>query len=114
MQYINLGLRPQITKHLKLSPSHAKNAIDALDISLNIDGLPLFKSSSKTLWPVLCMMSNLKSVKIFPVVLTLGKSKPENLIFLQDIAGELNDILQNVMCDAPAKAFVKSIKVYSG
>lgn len=72
---------------------------------------------------------NLTPVKIFPVALTYGNSKPDNLDFLHDTVRDLNTILRQgvkdgdriikvslrcIVCDAPAKAFVKGTKLYSG
>ncbi|KAF4097098.1 hypothetical protein G5714_023067 [Onychostoma macrolepis] len=102
--------------------------LDFIDFSLNIDGLPLFKSSKKTLWPVLCQL-NLSPPSVFPLALCFGLSKPKNLDFLDDVVGDLCSIIDNgletdsglirmrlrcVTCDAPAKALVKSIKLCSG
>lgn len=68
-------------------------------------------------------------VTIFPVALSHGESKPKDLEFLHDAIRDLNMLLQNglkdgdkiiqislksVICDAPAKAFVKATKLYSG
>jgi hypothetical protein len=65
-------------------PKTMTDNVTILEISLNIDGLPLFKSSSKTLWPILCGMMNVEPVAVFPVALTYGTSKPTDLEFLQD------------------------------
>ena len=54
MDYIYLPLAAELLKHLKRHPPNMVDRIDSLEISLNVDGLPLFKSSNKTLWPVLC------------------------------------------------------------
>ena len=62
-------------------------------------------------------------------MLTLSLSKPDNLDFLKESIDEIDAILQNgfschgkqinvrlkcIVCDAPAKAMVKGIKLYSG
>ena len=103
--------------------------IDSLEIFLNVDGLPLFKSSNKTLWPVLCAIVNVKPVVVFPVALAYRNSKPKDLEFLEDVIRDLGDILEHglqdcnrvlsvslrcVVCDAPAKALVKGTKLCSG
>jgi hypothetical protein len=38
-------------------------------------------------WPVLCSLQNTQIV--FPLAMTLGKTKPENTEFLQDLVDEL-------------------------
>ena len=103
--------------------------VQRLEISLNTDGLPLFKSSSNTLWPVLCAIVNLEPIRVFPVVLTYGKTKPTDLKFLDELISELKLLMQDglsdgdrlyevtvraIVCDAPARAMVKATKLCSG
>lgn len=129
MQYLYYSFSDMLLKHYKAYPVHSQEIITCLQISLNIDGLPLFKSSRGTLWPILCGIMNMHPVTVFPVALTYGESKPKNLEFLHDAIRDLKLLLQNglkdgnrsiqvflksVVCDAPAKAFVKNTKLYSG
>ena len=110
-------------------PTMTKENVTTLEISLNIDGLPLFKSSNKMLWLLLCGIMNVEPTVIFPVALTYGSSKPTDLLFLQDTVDELNYLLEHglnvdgkvipvslrcIVCDAPARALVKGTKLYSG
>ena len=100
--------------------------IDAVNneliLFLNIDGLPLFKSSKTTVWPVLGLICNFTPPKQFPITLTVGTTKPSNLEFLNEAINDLNNLIinginindehfniriLNIICDAPAKAFVK-------
>lgn len=130
MQYYYFGLASELLKHFKMYPVHKRAQVDVLEISLNIDGLPLFRSSSMSLWPVLCAIVNIKPVAVFPIALTCGESKPTDLDFLSDLARDLKSILQHglcggddekiqvalrcIVCDAPARAMVKMVKLYSG
>ena len=129
MEYIYFSLSDQLLKHFKQYPSDVVAKTDYLEISINVDGLPLFKSSGKSLWPVLCAIVNLKPVTVFPVVLTFGDCKPSNLEFLNEIITDLGSVLQHglqhgnkclkvclrcVVCDAPARALVKGTKLCSG
>lgn len=75
MQYIYLGCKEQLVKNLELYPRSLLSQIDELGISLNVDGLPLFKSCSRSLWPVLCKI-NLSPPTVFPFALCYGASKP--------------------------------------
>ena len=129
MEYIYFGLISQLIQVLKRFPPTDAANVDSLQISLNVDGLPLFKSSGKCVWPVLCAVMNLKPVTVFPVALTYGNAKPDNLQFLQDTVRDLCNLIHNglqvgdkviqvilkgIICDAPAKAFVKATKLCSG
>ena len=129
MEYVYFPLASQLLKHFRKYPSHIVGKTTSLEISLNVDGLPLFKSSGMPLWPVLCAIVSIKPVVVFPVVLTCGKSKPEDLRFLEDLVRDLGDVLQNgledgvrvvkvtlrcIVCDAPARALVKGTKLCSG
>lgn len=129
MRYYNFGLESELKKKLDNYTIEQISRINTLDISLNIDGLPLFKSSKTSLWPILCSIDNIDPKIVFPVALTLGTSKPDNLDFLNETINELDLILQQgitfnekliqvnlkcIVCDAPAKAMVKGIKLYSG
>ncbi|XP_076080684.1 uncharacterized protein LOC143051667 isoform X1 [Mytilus galloprovincialis] len=128
MEYYNFGLEKGLKTNLEKYPCELISQVNRVEISLNIDGLPLFKSSKKALWPVLCGI-NLKPMKVFAVTLTLGTSKPQSLDFLNEVINELDILLQRgimlnekhidiglkcIVCDAPAKAMIKGVKLYSG
>ena len=128
MDYYYFGVKDQLRKYLSMYPLGVVQNIHQLDISLNIDGLPLFNSNNKTVWPILCAL-HLEPMQLFPITLTFGNHKPLNLEFLQDAITDLNEILQNglefneriipvhikcIVCDAPARAMVKCCKQYSG
>lgn len=129
MQYCYLGIIESLTQFVSRLSENKKGNLDRLEIALNVDGLPLFKSSSYSLWPILCSVVNVLPVHVFPVALAGGSNKPTNLDFLIDTVRDLNTllirgltvgvnnytvILKAVVCDAPARAMVKSIKQYSG
>ena len=129
MQYIYFPVKEELMRQFLRYPTMTKESVTTLEISLNIDCLPLFKSSNKTLWPVLCGIMNVEPVVIVPVALTYGSSKPADLLFLQDTVDDLNHLLEHglnvdgkvipvslrcIVCDAPARALVKGTKLYSG
>ncbi|XP_058631559.1 uncharacterized protein LOC131540562 [Onychostoma macrolepis] len=97
-------------------------------LQLNMDGLPIFKSSGVQFWPILGM---LQAYSRKPVLIALycGKSKPQSLSeYLKDLVCELKSLstgfvvngktffltVCSVICDAPARAFIKGIKSHNG
>ena len=129
MDYIYFPVKEELMRQFLRYPTMTKEKVTSLEISLNIDGLPLFSSSNKSLWPVLCGIMNVEPVAIFPVALTYGSSKPTDLLFLEETVGDLNHLLERglnvggrvipvelrcVVCDAPARALIKGTKLYSG
>lgn len=95
-------------------------------LKVNIDGLPLFKSDSTQLWPILVQIDNRKP---FVVGMFVGKGKPDVALYLADFIKELKLLLSEgitmnartygirldaVICDAPAKGFVKQTKLFNG
>lgn len=57
-EYIHLGLANYLITFLNSNPSFNDNIIE---LSFNIDGLPLFKSSNTSLWPILGHIKNIKT-----------------------------------------------------
>ncbi len=123
MEYVYFPFAEQLLRHVKRHHIKTVRRTDSIEISLNVDGLPLFRSSGKNLWPVLCAIVNIKPVVVFPVVLTCGDSKPKDLEFLDELIRDLNNILESgvqdgkrvlsvtvrcIVCDAPARALVKA------
>ena len=94
MSYIYLGLKKSLIIHFEKYPPETKQKTRNIEVSLNIDGLPLFRSSNTCMWPVLCAIM-IQPVTVFPVVLTCGESKQSNLDFLNDTIREMSHILQH-------------------
>ena len=102
---------------------------EKLSLHINIDGLPLFYSSSVNLWPILGTFKELPTV-VFPIAIYCGKTKPNSLAeYLNDFINEVNNLiatgilyddkrytfkLDAIICDAPARAFIKCIKGHYG
>ena len=94
-----------------------------ISININIDGLPIFKSSKEGFWPILFNIYEIPDFKPMCIGVFSGKGKPADLKeFLSPFVNEMNDILENgliingisisvsiraFICDAPARAFVK-------
>ena len=117
MDYIYFGFT-NLVEYIK---SLSENEFSLL---FNIDGLPLFKSTGDTVWPILCMVRSLHKQKIFVIALACGTSKPADLQFMQDFTDDLKLLVNNpvdcksikidaFICDAPAKAMVKGTMQYS-
>jgi len=103
-----------------------------ISIQINIDGLPLFKSSGMQLWPILGYIKNPDVTQSEPFVIGIfaGLSKPTSAAeYLSDFVAEatslqirgflLSDVpvfvdLHSIVCDAPARAFLKNIKSFTG
>ncbi len=64
MEYLYYPLRQQLLDNLEKYPVEEILNNDTINLSFSIDGLPLFKSSGKVVWPVLCAV-HLKSIIIF-------------------------------------------------
>ena len=99
---------------------------DEVTLSVNIDGVSPFKNAKygAGFWLVLCKVNGLKKNLIFPLALCYGTSKPIDLEFLNDSVDALKGLLtngldgmsfklKNIICDLPAKAFVKGVKQYN-
>lgn len=128
--YTHLGIENGLKNIFK----HLKNQFITGDItlSLNIDGLPLTKSSGSQFWPILLSVDSDDSNISQPFIAGIyhGFQKPSNVkLFLEHFIDEmkflqLNGFLVNnvnlvpkiskIICDAPAKSFLLCIKGHTG
>lgn len=98
-------------------------------LQINIDGLPLFKSSNLQLWPILGLFLGFKLKEPVVIGLFSGTKKPNAPDeFLRDFTDELKQLhegfffrgkkvfieLDSVICDTPARSFVKNTKAHNG
>lgn len=101
----------------------------AFRLQINIDGLPLFKSSNLQLWPILGLLLSVPMKEPVVIGLFSGTKKPSAPDeFLRDFTHELKQmqdgfnfrgkklfiVLDSVVCDTPARAFVKNTKGHNG
>lgn len=104
--------------------------VSEINLLINIDGLPLSRSSPSCFWPILLSDDILNQVHI--VGLFYGQNKPQNANeFLQQFVEELIPLVQKgyhselfncditvnvkaIICDAPAKSFILNIKGHNG
>ena len=104
-----------------------------LSLQFNIDGIPIFRSTSFQLWPILMIVKECNFTSPITVGLYGGNCKPVDLCaYLSDFVTEMQLLLSDgialgsikrtvtihsFVCDAPARSFLKSIKpfnAYSG
>lgn len=109
--------------YFKLPPTEIK-------ININIDGLPLSKSSGSQFWPILISIeTNMMYTEPFVVGMYHGMSKPNDANeFLRPFVEEASVVLQNglingqscnvvinaILYDAPAKSFITYTKGHTG
>ncbi|KAB0803680.1 hypothetical protein PPYR_00650 [Photinus pyralis] len=124
--YWHNGLENCLLHYLRTSDNYLSN----LELSFNVDGLPIYNSSKMEFWPILCSISNLQ-----PMVVGIycGTTKPPSVKeFMTPFVDELKHLLKNgisvskqhwtisircFICDTPARAFVKGVvnfNAYSG
>lgn len=105
------------------------NVYNCLKININVDGLPLFKSSPVTLWPILFSLHSGSFTKPLPIGIYVGFGKPDFCGFVQQLCDELREFKNYVsvshnifikitdvvfICDSPARAFLQNVKSHSG
>ena len=128
--YCHLGLKSQLLNLITQDMYIAGEL--CIYLSFNVDGIPLFKSSTVEFWPILAEIMNVSNSSPFAVGIFCGKSKPAPLSeFLHDLIEELKTLLQfglevlgkcytvkihSFLCDAPARAYmyIKCIKSHGG
>ena len=132
--YFHFGIVKSL-QHINLLP-HFFTSSETLSISLqiNIDGLPLQKSSTQQFWPILGRVSIPFSSNPFLIGLFCGQSKPVNLNeYLKDFIEEMLELekgpvkidvdgkkysvnigISCFVCDTPARAYIKQSKGHTG
>lgn len=101
-----------------------------LSLHVNIDGMPLHLSTSTQFWPILGLVANCCPKEPFVIGLFYGMHKPKDVTaFLNDFVSEFQKlqttgviygpkkydvVLAAVICDTPARAFVKNVKGHNG
>ncbi|EZA48013.1 hypothetical protein X777_14474 [Ooceraea biroi] len=104
----------------------------SFELAVNIDGLPISKSSSNCLWPILVQIKSIEVLKKYVLMVALyhGNGKPENPNeYLKEFVNEAiylttNGIFINnqkydlkikvIICDTPAKSYILNVKSHTG
>lgn len=117
-----LGIQKQLLSIIK----HGfKKKVKKILLQINIDGLPIFKSSSTELYPILGLCSDLNYDSPFTIGCFSGTGKPQPIeLFLKPFIEEIKQLRLNglnvdnehfevdiscFICDAPARAYLKGI-----
>ncbi|KAB0790503.1 hypothetical protein PPYR_15099 [Photinus pyralis] len=94
-------------------------------LDFNIDGLPIYKSTNSSFWPILGKIANHPTESPFPVAIYYGPSKPPLEDYLHEFVKDLEACINNGIlykdrilkikvryfcCDAPASAYIKNTK----
>ena len=126
--YIYFGLELGIKQYYSMNPAGC-NSNRPLQLLVNVDGTPLFKSTNHQFWPILVSCNGCQP---FVVALYYGVRKPSPVEeFMQDFLEELQTLethgisfdgsiqpwplqLKGFVCDTPARAFLKCVKGHSG
>lgn len=117
------GLKRLIAKYFQVIPYK-------IDININCDGLPLFKSSRAQFWPILVSIETYFYTEPIVVGIYYGDKKPVDAnIYLKEFIIDMTEILRNgldidghkccvsikaIVCDAPAKSFLTYTKGHNG
>ena len=125
-QYIYLGIEHGVRQVLSNYPSLIEK-MESIDLMINVDGLPLFKSSNSQFWPIL---GSFDGFHVFVIALFYGESKPNSVDeYLNDFLEELEKLKLNgiqfnsqklsldikcFLCDAPARSSLKCIVGHTG
>lgn len=110
----------------KLQNGGLKQNISTIKLIINIDGLPIFKSSSTNLWPILGRSDDLVDDRVFMIACFCGEGKPSNLDhylnpFIEEVSSlrkhgfqykgkRLHAEIECFSTDASARAMLKMIK----
>ncbi|XP_045036587.1 uncharacterized protein LOC123466566 [Daphnia magna] len=101
-----------------------------IKLIVNVDGIPIAKSSGSPFWPILGLIVDILNSKPFLIGIYHGHSKPKNAnLFLEDFVNEILQLTESglvsngqnlkiellgFVCDAPARAYISATKSHSG
>jgi len=127
-QYYHFGLAQSVAFALRDDEDEISEGTD-VPLQLNVDGLPVHRSSNGQLWPILGLLQHRLHTKPFVIGVYYGSSKPSSAnAFLTPFIEDYNRVqatglrvhglnitvtISTVVCDAPAKAFLKCVKYHN-
>lgn len=124
-KYWHHGLEKSLQNRLK----HVTTDL-SISININVDGLPIYKSSANHFWPIIANIHELSHIQPMVIGIYYGVSKPKDADeFLMPMIKELLLLLNSgvlinshrislkiraFICDSPARAFIKCVKNFNG
>ena len=107
------------------------NLPTTIELLINVDELPISRSSCSQFWPILGSLSyTINKSPVFPVGIFHGTKKPSDAAqYLSYFVDEINNLqlsglkyqnstinvlLKGIICDSPARAFILNIKTHNG
>ncbi|XP_046402073.1 uncharacterized protein LOC124168026 isoform X1 [Ischnura elegans] len=126
--YCHIGIEKELMSLAAINPAIME--VETLKLQCSIDGLPLAKSSSSQVWPILMSLQDFSSIPPFAIGIFHGNEKPKSCSeYLAEYVKEIT-ILQSrgllcnglkvkvivtcYVCDAPARAYAAQIKSHTG
>ncbi|KER24866.1 hypothetical protein T265_14330, partial [Opisthorchis viverrini] len=124
--YIHLGLKAGLLQQLR----EIQTTVTNIEIQINVDGIRAYNNSRTQVWPILSRIISPFFGQPFVVGIYCGKQKPNDAHqLMSDTVAELTDVLANgvsgvcsthtvrlqcIICDSPARAFLKQVKGHTG
>ena len=128
-EYYHFGIKQTIQEAMMDMEDEVKSG-DRLDLQINIDGLPIYKSTKSELWPILGQVWIDGKLIVKPITFGVyyGTGKPKSIEeYLKDFVDEYNQLrrqgltvtknntavriaIDSLVCDAPATAAVTCVK----
>jgi len=129
--YIHIGVERMIKPILYTYFESIKD-LNLIQLSVHVDGISISDSSKSSFWPILVSFINVPEINkiVLPVGIFHGRSKKPGSVytFFDPFITEIKSIFENgievnqkllqfsisqVVCDAPAKAFVLNVKYFN-
>lgn len=128
-KYFYFGIQNSVNDMFATYDLTEMEGLSCIEIALNINGLPLAKSSGESFWPILCLIENIEVLKkkVFVVVIFQGTQKPLANEFLLDFITEsiglvtsgirigtsiLDFKIKMLICDSPAKSHILAVNSF--
>ena len=123
-RYHYFGMKPSLRKILNKNGGK----LSKVSMIINVDGLPVYKSSTVQFWTIMCRIKEINSDP-FIAALFCGRHKPPLESYLEDFLKEVKELerdgittdygtsdfcISSFVCDAPARQFLKKCKGHAG